>query len=60
MQIEQLSFEGGDALKDETEAFIQAVRTRQDPAVTGQMGRDALNTALNIHTQIDSAIQRIQ
>jgi predicted dehydrogenase len=60
MQIDQLSFEGGDALKDETEAFIQAVRTRQDPAVTGQMGRDALKTALNIHNQIDSAIQRIQ
>ncbi len=50
--IQQLSFDSGDALDDEIRAFVDSVRHRSVPEVTGKMGRDALNLALNIMRQI--------
>ncbi|RPJ11130.1 MAG: gfo/Idh/MocA family oxidoreductase, partial [Desulfobacteraceae bacterium] len=47
MEIKQITFEKSDALKDELAAFVKAVTTREIPEVTGQVGRDALNVALN-------------
>jgi predicted dehydrogenase len=53
MEIKQITFEKSDALKDELAAFVKAVTTREIPEVTGQVGRDALNVALNVMEQID-------
>jgi len=52
MDIQEIQMEQGDALDDEVRAFVGAVRNRRVPAVTGQMGRDALNIALSIMDQI--------
>ncbi len=52
MKIDQRCFTHADALQDEIKAFVQAVRLRQSPEVTGQMGRDALKIALSIMDQI--------
>lgn len=50
--IEKRVFDKGDALDDELRAFVRAVRTREPTPVTGQMGRDALETALDVMSQI--------
>lgn len=52
MAINNLCFTKADALDDEIQSFIQAVRNRKQPEVTGQMGRDALQIALVIMDQI--------
>jgi predicted dehydrogenase len=57
MEIEQLSFSEGDALEDELASFIQAVKTRRTPVVSGNAGRKALKVALSITDQIDTAIK---
>jgi predicted dehydrogenase len=59
MDIQQLCFTKGDALEDELKSFVQAVFKREAPAVTGQMGRDALKIALNIVEQINKANRRV-
>lgn len=57
MRIEGLSFDKGDALDDELKAFVDAVRHRNRPMVTGKMGRDALSVALTIMNQIQATSQ---
>jgi len=52
MEINRLSFAKGDALEDELKSFVKTVRRRENPEVTGQMGRDALKIALSIMEQI--------
>lgn len=59
MKIEELNFAKGDALEDELKSFVQAVRHRHPPLVTGQMGRDALKTALSIMAQIKETSQHL-
>ena len=59
MKIEQLSFDKSDALDDELKSFVLAVRDRQEPLVTGKMGRDALKTALSIMSQIQETSQHL-
>lgn len=59
MDIKQLSFSERDALEDELRSFVNAVKTRMTPEVTGQMGRDALKIALNIMRQISDTRDRI-
>ncbi len=51
-EIETLSFENGDALKDEIKAFVESVTNRVVPEVSGPVGRNALNIALIIMEQI--------
>lgn len=58
MDIKQLCFTRGDALEDELTAFVRAVRNRESPDVTGQMGRDALKIALCIMDQIQTTSSR--
>jgi predicted dehydrogenase len=60
MRIDESEVAPGDALKDEIAAFVSAVAERRLPAVTGQMGRDALRVALQIDGQIRSANRRIR
>ncbi|MGA6925703.1 MAG: Gfo/Idh/MocA family oxidoreductase [Desulfosarcina sp.] len=59
MKIEELNFAKGDALEDELKSFVRAVKNRQTPLVTGQMGRDALKTALSIMAQIKETGQHL-
>ncbi|MEA1947577.1 MAG: Gfo/Idh/MocA family oxidoreductase [Thermodesulfobacteriota bacterium] len=58
MEIKQLSFAKADALEDELKSFVKAVRRREAPEVTGQMGRDALKIALSIMKQISDTNSR--
>ena len=58
-EVEQMDFPQVDALDDELRSFVQAVTRRQTPEVTGQMGRDALNVALNIMAQIKKTSSRL-
>jgi predicted dehydrogenase len=53
--IEENSFEQGDALKAEIEAFIAAVATGTEPPVTGEDGLLALRTAISITEQVASS-----
>lgn len=53
MAVKTVNFDQGDALDDELKAFVVAVKKRQVPEVTGQMGRDALKIALSIIDQIN-------
>ena len=59
MKIEELKFDKGDALDDELKSFVQSVKHRRPPLVTGQMGRDALKTALSIMAQIKKTSQHL-
>jgi predicted dehydrogenase len=52
MHINHLTYTHGDALNEEIKAFINSARNRKPAEVTGQMGRDALEIALNIMDQI--------
>jgi predicted dehydrogenase len=46
--IDEQSFDQGDALKSEIEAFVHAVRTGSPPVVSGEDGLRALTTAMQI------------
>jgi predicted dehydrogenase len=59
MKIEALNFDKGDALEAELKAFVQAVKHRREPLVTGRMGRDALKTALSIMEQIQETSRHL-
>ena len=48
VSIEEESFDQGDALRAEIEAFLKAVRERSTPVVTGEDGLRALETAMKI------------
>ena len=56
--FQQLSFREADVLEDELASYIQAVRTRNSPVVSGRAGRKALAVALDIMNQVDAAIKR--
>lgn len=60
MHLEEKSFPGGDALMEEIRSFIQVVRERSAPEVSGQMGRNALRLAVDIIGQIDAAMRRLK
>jgi len=57
-EFQQLSFGEADVLEDELLSYIQAVRTRTTPAVSGHAGRSALAVALDIMDQVERAIKR--
>jgi predicted dehydrogenase len=59
MKINELKFDKGDALDDELKSFVDSVKHRRQPLVTGQMGRDALKTALSIMAQIKKTSQHL-
>ena len=49
---EERSFEQGDALKSEIEAFLSSINNGTRPVVTGEDGRRALETALLINKKL--------
>jgi predicted dehydrogenase len=56
--FQQLSFTEADVLEDELASYLQAVRTRNAPVVSGHAGRKALAVALDIMDQVEAAIKR--
>ncbi|RQW77158.1 MAG: gfo/Idh/MocA family oxidoreductase, partial [Geobacter sp.] len=52
IDIEEKTFDQGDALKSEIEAFLDAVTHGKTPIVTGEDGRRALETALLINKNL--------
>jgi predicted dehydrogenase len=60
MQMEERCFTEGDALEEEIRSFVGAVKSRQEPEVSGLMGRDALKIALDITRQIRESASRIK
>lgn len=48
ISIEERSFEQGDALKEEVDAFINSVKNGSPPVVSGEDGRRALEVAIQI------------
>jgi predicted dehydrogenase len=52
VSAEHMSFEKADALASEVGAFVQSVRNREVPLVSGKDGRNALRVALSIMDQI--------
>ncbi len=58
MVFQRFTPDKGDALLEETLAFVQAVRQGRPPAVTGRMGRDALSIALAVGDRIQTQLRR--
>jgi predicted dehydrogenase len=56
--IEETTYEQGDALKAEIEAFLHAVATGTAPPVTGEDGLLALQTAVSITEQVASSMSK--
>jgi len=56
--IDERTFDPGDALKDEIEAFLECVRTGREPLVSGAAGLRALETAIRIGEQMGLPPQR--
>ena len=54
ISIEKLECDDGDALLLEIEAFLHAVRDGTPPIVSGEDGRQALKTAMDIIAQVDA------
>jgi predicted dehydrogenase len=59
MEVENISFQQGDALNDELISFVKSVRNRTSPEVTGEMGRDALKIAISTMQQIKNANSKL-
>jgi predicted dehydrogenase len=56
--IEENTYEQGDALKAEIEAFLEAIATGRAPPVTGEDGLLALRTAVSIAEQVASSVSK--
>ena len=54
ISIEKLECGDDDALRLEIESFLHAVRSGTPPIVTGEDGRQALKTAIDIIDQVDA------
>jgi predicted dehydrogenase len=58
LSLKKISVEPGEPLRLEIESFLQAVRTRTTPLVSGEAGRAALSLALEINTAIAAHAKR--
>jgi predicted dehydrogenase len=58
--IEETSYDQGDALKAEIEAFLAAAASGRAPAVSGEDGLLALRTAISITEQVESSRSLLQ
>ena len=59
MCMERSTFEKSDALGAELRSFVDAVKTRQAPLVSGHDGRNALGVALGIIEQIEASSKKV-
>ncbi len=60
LTFEDLEVREGDALEEEIEAFVQAVRARQPPPVTGWDGLRALEVAHVIRESVETEARAVQ
>ncbi|HJW69235.1 MAG TPA: Gfo/Idh/MocA family oxidoreductase [Candidatus Binatia bacterium] len=60
LTLENLEVREGDALRDEIDAFVQAVRARQPPPVTGWDGLRALEVADVIRESVETEVRAAQ
>ncbi|PZN29747.1 MAG: hypothetical protein DIU71_13790, partial [Proteobacteria bacterium] len=58
VSIEEASFDQGDALLAEIEAFLRTIRTGGRPVVTGEDGLRALETAMRITELVQRSAHR--
>ena len=58
LSLKKLPVEAGEPLRLEIESFLNAVRTRTQPEVTGEAGRAALALALEINEAIATHARR--
>jgi len=58
MDIKKIQLEAGDALNAEIQSFINTIQNRLKPEVSGQEGRDALKTALDIIQQMKTRLNQ--
>ncbi|GAB4299928.1 MAG: Gfo/Idh/MocA family oxidoreductase [Desulfuromonadia bacterium] len=58
VSIDERSFDGGDPLRSEIEAFLDSVRRGEPPVVSGLDGKRALETALAITREIGETRRR--
>jgi predicted dehydrogenase len=56
--IQETTYEQGDALKAEIEAFLESAATGSAPAVSGEDGLKALRTAVSIGEQVASSMRK--
>ena len=52
--INERTFEQGDALRAQIEAFVDSIRTHKRPLVDGEAGLHALKTAIRIAALVKS------
>ena len=57
VSIDERSFGDGDALRSEIEAFLEAAATGGTPVVSGEDGRRALATAIQITEQVGASLK---
>jgi predicted dehydrogenase len=60
MSLQRKSFEETDSLESELAAFVQSVRNREVPLVSGREGRNALRVALSIMDQINETLKCLE
>jgi predicted dehydrogenase len=60
VSIDERSFSDGDALKSEIESFLDAAKTGRAPVVSGEDGRRALATAIQITEQVEKSLQSVR
>jgi predicted dehydrogenase len=53
--IDERTYEQGDALKAEIEAFANSIRTGEAPLVGGREGLEALSTAIRIAASVSAS-----
>jgi predicted dehydrogenase len=58
IQVNEHQVEIRDALADEIESFIQCVKTRKEPVVTGADGLKALQLAQDIRAAVYTSAQK--
>ena len=60
VSIDEQNYDQGDALKDEIQAFLHCVATREAPLVSGEDGLLALQTAVDIAAQVQRSRERFK
>src|SRR5690349_10687641 len=58
VSIEEANLEQGDALKSEIESFLDCIRNKRRPLVSGEDGLRALETAIRITEQVHANLAR--
>jgi predicted dehydrogenase len=58
VDIRETTYDQGDALKAEIEAFLEACAAGREPPVTGEDGLKALKLALEIADQVAASMSR--